>query len=448
MGLADGDLYVSGSILSFQQMIRVYTNFRAASVPSALQAGALWSKSTDDRLYHQGASALLEVYTEKSGTLFENLISNSGFGVGSRSVLTDIDDQISVSDIASGVCTSGDTKNLQVGDLIKFNGGGTTGTTVYEVTALVADTNFTINDTSITDGTAVTCDEATPAFTAADAYAPEIWTKTTTLDLYRWFNHATYHKGMYGLKVIKGVNGAEYLYSFGGIASEDFHYLRYRGKTVTFGCWVYSVTAVDNVKLQINDSTGTTESSFVAADTLTWVEITRTCGASITSFTPRILFDGDTADEAYISQPMLIFGSSIGEGNYQPKQQELIWVDKYIESTKLNAYSNQSTQGAFVINIEADSDGKLPKGVRSLNVFVQARDAGSAAGACYIFCRADSAIGGQFYVSMDGIRNDASNYFTGPIKCSGDGDYEYRILATGAGTLDVQLFRYIGIQVN
>lgn len=62
MGLSDGDLFVSGSILSYQQANRIYQNFRAATVPSALQAGALWSRSSDDKLYHKGAS-LFEVYT-------------------------------------------------------------------------------------------------------------------------------------------------------------------------------------------------------------------------------------------------------------------------------------------------------------------------------------------------------------------------------------------------
>ncbi len=61
MGLADGDLFVSESILSYQQANRIYTNFRGASVPSALQPGALWSDSDDDKIYHRGASAVEEI---------------------------------------------------------------------------------------------------------------------------------------------------------------------------------------------------------------------------------------------------------------------------------------------------------------------------------------------------------------------------------------------------
>lgn len=61
MGLADGDLYVSGSILSYQQMKRIYQNFRGASVPSNLQPGGLWSDSDNDKIYHRGASAVEEI---------------------------------------------------------------------------------------------------------------------------------------------------------------------------------------------------------------------------------------------------------------------------------------------------------------------------------------------------------------------------------------------------
>lgn len=377
-----------------------------------------------------------------------NLITNSGFGVGSRSVLTDIGAQINVTDITAGVCTTADTQDLQVGDLVKFNGGGTTGTDVYEVIALVTDTTFTIHDITITDPANVNCDEATPAFIAADVYAPDTWTKTNTLDLYRWFNHTTYHKGRYGLQVTKGVNAAEYLNAFGSIFDKDHHYLEYRGRTVTFGCWVYSVTAADNVKLQINDSDGTTESSFVAANTLTWVEITRVCGAAITSFTPRILFDGDTADVAYVSRPMLVYGSSIGEGMYQPRLQESILLEALIASNRLNAYNNQSTQAATTINLEADSDGKLPKSAKLIRLMAKGRDSGSLVNSCGLLLSPGAAEGSSFFVIPWGKTDDSDDTRVGVCKLNVDGDYRFEIIASGANTFDVQTFRYLAVQVN
>ncbi len=388
-------------------------------------------------------------FTVADNPLRENLLTNSGFGVSSQSVLADIDAQINVTDITAGVCTTVDTQNLQNGDLVKFNGGGTTGTNVYEVSALITDTSFSIHDTTITDPANVDCDEATPGFIAADVYAPDTWTKTNTLDLYRWFNHPTYHKGMYAQQATKGVDTAEYLNAFGYIFDKDHHYLEYRGRTVTFGCWVYSVTAADNVKLQINDSDGTTESSFVAADSLIWVEITRTCGANITSFTPQFLLDGDTADVAYISHPMLIYGSSIGEGNYRPIPQEFIWLEKRILS---NVYDNTANWGdvAFTdLNLEADSDAMLPKGAKMVAIHSAINDSGSGAGLDVHLQLRKNATADSFYCnSVAGKTNDVHSHESGIQPCDVNGDIDIHLDATGADTLDIEQFEYHGVQVN
>lgn len=418
-----------------------------ATAPTAPVNGLLWVKNDGTTwIYFDGEWTIL--YNSFSRHAFQNLISNSGFGVGSRSVLTDIVAQINVTDITNGVCTTGDTQDLQVGDLVKFNGGGSTGTNVYEVIALVVDTTFTIHDTTITDPANVNCDEATPAFIVADDYAPDTWTKTTTLDLYRWFNHTAFHKGMYGLQVWKGINGAEYLNAFGQIFDLDHHYLRFRGREVTFGCWIYSVTASDNVKIQINDSDGTEEStSHCPANVLTWMEVTRTIGATITSFTPRILFDGDTADVAYVSRPMLIFGSSIGEGNYQPIQQEVIYPDLVISSIAL-ASKTFSTTGWTALNLEADTDGRLPKGIKLVQLYVSIGDSGSLGVASNLRFRGNVIMGETNRVSCWGLPNDFDAYTPLIQPCNPSGDIEYRIQASGANTLDVGYCRYSAIQVN
>lgn len=438
MTLPNGDNFVTGSILSYQQGNRIKNHWHGASAPSSPVAGMIWVDSDNGvaYVYFDGA------WTALGGGAGGNLLSNSGFGVSSRCVLTDIDDQIAVSDIAAGVCTSGDTKNLQVGDLVRFNGGGTTGTNTYKVTALTTDTNFTLNDTSITDGTAVNCDEATPAFIAADTYAPDGWSKTSTLDLYRWFNHPTYHKGVYGLQVTKGANGAEYLNAFAPRVSKVGHYLRFRGRTVTFGCWVYSVTAADNVKLQINDSAGTAESSFVAANTLTWVTVTRTCGASITSFTPRILFDGDTSDVAYVSRPMLIFGASISEGNYQPRHHEMIWCEATCNSDALASLGAQGNIAWTTLDLEVDSLGKIPKGAKAVQILTSVRDSGSLGSNPYLILRRDNSQNFQYTNWIAGINNDVYIYNIGFQTLNGETEYQYNVNASGGATFDIDTYDY------
>jgi len=61
MALGDGDAFVSGSILSFQQANRIKDNWRAASAPSSPQAGSLFSDSDDEKLYHRQASAWMVI---------------------------------------------------------------------------------------------------------------------------------------------------------------------------------------------------------------------------------------------------------------------------------------------------------------------------------------------------------------------------------------------------
>lgn len=381
----------------------------------------------------------------------QNLLANSALSVGSRSTFENVSNQITVTDITNGVCTTADTEDLQVGDLVLFTGDVSVDGEDYEVMALTIDANFTIHDVTVNPGAigGTTCYEKTQGFVATDVVAPDTWTKTDTLDIWRWFNHPTVMKGMFGVKCKKGANGAEYLNAFGSIASKDYHILNYnQGRPVTLGCWVYSDTAVDNVKLQINDSDGTTESSFVVADVLTWVEITRTPGAGITSFTPRILFDGDSGDEAYISEPILVYGSSIGEGNYSAPEGEIIWLDKFILSNKFSSLGGLGDTGATDLNLEADSDGRIPKGAKAVIVQSAVQDSGSSGTTAYFLLRANATASYMYRNEVTGLVNDSTRGHTGWQSCDADGDVDYFIAASGADTFDISYLEYQAVQVR
>lgn len=60
MSLATGSLAVVDDILSYQQYNRILTSFRDASAPANAQPGSIFSKSSDDRLYHAGAASAQE----------------------------------------------------------------------------------------------------------------------------------------------------------------------------------------------------------------------------------------------------------------------------------------------------------------------------------------------------------------------------------------------------
>ena len=137
MAFINGDPFVSGSLLSFQQALRMMVNFRGATVPSNLQDGALWSDSDDDKLWHQGA-ALDEVFTEKTTLTWENLLSNSGFGVWSQS-----DDNKGLATITYDTGAKGAGTAPSVGDAAV---GGTSGATAKVISYTTATGAWATNN--------------------------------------------------------------------------------------------------------------------------------------------------------------------------------------------------------------------------------------------------------------------------------------------------------------
>ncbi|TFH10290.1 MAG: hypothetical protein E4H07_05470, partial [Nitrosomonadales bacterium] len=119
----------------------------------------------------------------------------------------------------------------------------------------------------------------------------------------------------YSLKVVTSAQDKEVYWP--KTPTEFTHLAKFAGRTVTIGAWVYvSSATATSVKPFIYDSvTGQTlGSAFVPATTWTWVELTAIIDADSTStyFGFDIATSGTTV---YFSQPMLVFGSSIGEGN-------------------------------------------------------------------------------------------------------------------------------------
>jgi hypothetical protein len=326
-----------------------------------------------------------------------------------------------------------------------------TGPGTYTVVWRATETNNRILPSMIgthTDGhnfalTSITLYEVTPGCIAADVKAPDGMSKTATLDLYRDYGSATYYRGLYGIKAVKGADSAEYL-NLSSRTDEPW-YKKYRGRTVTLGCYVYPVSDSSNVKLQINDSDGTTESAYVASDSKTWVEVTRTVGASITSFTPRVLFDGSTSGVAYISEPTLVFGASIGEGNYQPRPDEIIWTETPIALSSLDGKTSLSTTSATAIDIGADTSGLIEKGAKAVFVSMEASDSGSAGGDCKATL-GPSSTNQPFACSPAGLANSRTARAQGWVPLAADGTLTYVLTATGSATLAIPKAKITGIQ--
>ena len=240
-------------------------------------------------------------------------------------------------------------------------------TYVFEATA--TDTDFTVSFTCESGAAefrldAVTLYEVTPGCVAADALACDGWTKDTTLDMWRQHDDGgTYTKdgSFYSLKLTPSDNTRNITYA-GNINDKPEWYQRFAGRTIAFGAWVKTDTA-SHTRLRIYDGSYTNSSYHTGDDSWQWLEVSATVSSSTTDFRIRISADVD-GETSYISQPMLVFGSSIGEGNYTRPVGEIVECE-----TDARIWDNISISSDLgTINLEALSNGKIPKGAAAVNI--------------------------------------------------------------------------------
>ncbi|OYT15981.1 MAG: hypothetical protein B7C24_10060 [Bacteroidetes bacterium 4572_77] len=234
-------------------------------------------------------------------------------------------------------------------------------TVVFEATATfqnigarsrTAATNLTIDSISL--------HEVTPGIVSATTAGPDGWGKNPSVSIFRemYANGGNIKEGsQYGLKIVQASLNNYCTYTISGSDLENF-----RGKTVTCGSWVNADFATPLILMW--DGVAGSESNTHGGGGHEWLEVTQTIATNATSL--QIRFDVATAGEtAFYSQPMLVFGSSIGEGNYVQPSGE--WVN--CESA-FNIISDSAPGAADdkVLNLEAVSEGKIPKGVKVIDV--------------------------------------------------------------------------------
>jgi len=178
-------------------------------------------------------------------------------------------------------------------------------------------------------------------------------------------------------------------------------------------------------------------------------------GAAATVFYPSIYADATPATDGstivYVSQPMLVFGSSIGEGNYSRPPQEVI---RFTKDVILTGYD--LTAGGIsgdldqVLNLEALSSGKIPKGVAEIYANVRAMDSAVASNVG-VWIGPDTtytASGiGDIGIYLEGLGNDVLGQAGGWVRCSSAGDAWIFLNASGANTLDCEI-RVTGIRMR
>jgi len=283
----------------------------------------------------------------------------------------------------------------------------------------------------------VTLYEVTPACVAANALAPDTMTKSSALNIWRQHNDGgTYTKdgSYYSLKATNTA-ATEYLYFKNVTLEEELQ--RFAGRNVAFGVWVKTDTA-SHARLRLYNGDANTYSTYhTGGNTWEWLEVTATIDASPDSVMFAVHLTTDTKT-AYISQPMLVFGSSIGEGNYTRPQGE--WVN--LEERTLMFNDTESGDVAqTTLNLEAASDGKIPKGAKTVDMFVYARDSDSTTvGGCYYYLLGLSNPSWSHNGNLDGMPDDKFQYWQHTVPLDADGDLDYIFYASGSDTLQISFY--------
>lgn len=303
----------------------------------------------------------------------------------------------------------------------------------------------------------ITCYEITPCCTAADTLAFDEWFKaTTTFDIYRQHNDGgTFTKdgSFYSLKIVNSATGSDQLvFPSLSLRNNAEWYQQFAGKQVTFGHWVKTSTAT-HYRVNVDDGSDNWSSYHSGGGGWEWIEVTVMISATPTRLqillSPLAAPNVDGSTIVYISQPMLVFGSHIGEGNYQPKQDEMLWGAKPIPSNTYDGLLNQSDLAYTDFDVEAEFDAMVPKGCKLIAVQTDIEDSGSGAGLdVHLELRKDATAGTLFINSVAGKPNDIHNHLSGLQPCDENGDVDIHLDASGASTLDINTFECHGVQVS
>ena len=273
----------------------------------------------------------------------------------------------------------------------------------------------------------ITLYEVTPGYVASDNLAPDGWIKSysgTRPYVYREHQGTnTKSGGFYSIRV-DSKESHEYqglLWPGGFSYSQEDWLVKFTGKQVTIGAWV-KADAAGICKVGFYDNAAGYYSSANVGTDWEWLEFTRTVTA--TSTFAALLTVITTGHTAYFSQPILVFGSSIGSGNYQPIPIEVIWLQSEV---LLTDYAGSATVSAdTTINLEAQSSGKIGKGVKA--VYSRLDGINNTAGQQFTLYS-----GTRYGVNLQTIVNSVGNLTQGIVPCDSNGDFSITRSGTWTG---------------
>ena len=330
----------------------------------------------------------------------------------------------------------------------------TTATVVFEAAGV--STTVTLTQTAAAGDTtlffdSITLYEVTPGFVGSDSLCFDGWAKDSTLDIFREHNGSNTKDGsFYAIKSVPSVQ-SDFILWPAGRYDKQYFYQRFQGRTVTLGAWVKSSTASD-IRMEINDGSSTYSGYHTGGGVYEWLEVTATISGSSTDVEFGYRHGNVAPSVAYISQVRLVFGSSIGSGNYQAPKGEIIWFDNPgVTSTLFNAKVDAngfSDVGLTLLNLEADSKGVIGKGVAAIYMKGTLRDSASVTTSHLRLGFSSNGSTPGPAMSIAGIGNNLYAHRDVEIATDANGDIYYQVEASGGSTFDISEFYFIGIQTR
>ena len=279
--------------------------------------------------------------------------------------------------------------------------------------------------------------EVSPGIVGANTLGPDGWGKNSGLDIYREYKGSNAKDGsFYSIKSVPSAQNEDGFYPNVNEYNKEPWLTLIAGRTMTLGAWVKTSTASDLVLYHYNTVAGNTSSSaHTGGGGWEWLEITVTPDASSTTSFFGWRHINASPGTAYISQPTLVFGSAIGEGNYvQPPGDQILFE----APVTLTDYSAVTAADATII-LESQSDGKIPKGTKA--VFVEATGTGNAGTDKVVFYESSSKA-----LPWLTLNSPGSNPWTvsGWVGCDSNGD----IYIDDTGSMGTFTIKILGVQVN
>jgi len=310
--------------------------------------------------------------------ILQNLLTNSSFGVWSALDAVNIGNAIYVTSHTTGnntvIAYTSNTQGLAVGKQVKFTeGDASLRTCLHTITDLTANTWFKFNlegnKVAAGGGTAVAY-EAAPGYTTvpgANGDACDEWSKSLSLSVWRMPASAVggglSSGSPWAIAAYKRTTDEEIIYWEKMKDKEPGYVYKVAGRKVTFGAVVYPAQA-NKIRLSIYDGVTTTYSSYAPlANTKQWLEVSTTIGNfnSIDRIRVAFHFEGSVGDLSYITAPMLVLGSYIGEFNYQSIPGEIVRCKTHITPVTYYGATVGAGDNRF-IRICDETNGAVPRG--------------------------------------------------------------------------------------